>query len=213
MANKTIPDFGPVGAIAGGDLYAIWDLSAAANRYISHADLETAIITDLASVYQPLNSKLTTFAALADAAGVLTSDGAGNYSWGAGGGSQWIDDGSDIYFSAGNVGIGIIPAASNTIHVLGNSYFDGANFTVLNGVQIGLAMDLSSTTYEFGDVNTNANGVKLSINDAAQTLNLVIDGAHGGNLQIDGVAGASATFTAITSITVTNGIITSITGT
>jgi hypothetical protein len=95
MANKTIPDFGPVGAIAGGDLYAIWDLSAAANRYISHADLETAIITDLASVYQPLNSKLTAFAALADAAGVLTSDGAGNYSWGTAG-SGLSPTGSDV---------------------------------------------------------------------------------------------------------------------
>jgi len=43
--------------------------------------LVAADIPDLSGVYQPLSSKLTAFAALADGAGVLTNDGSGVYSW------------------------------------------------------------------------------------------------------------------------------------
>jgi hypothetical protein len=45
--------------------------------------LVAADIPDLSGVYQPLSSKLTAFAALANAAGVLTNDGSGVYSWAA----------------------------------------------------------------------------------------------------------------------------------
>jgi hypothetical protein len=43
--------------------------------------LVAADIPDLSGVYQPLNAKLTAFCALANAAGVLTNDGSGVYSW------------------------------------------------------------------------------------------------------------------------------------
>jgi hypothetical protein len=45
--------------------------------------LVAADIPDLSGVYQPLSSKLTAFAALTNAAGVLTNDGSGVYSWAA----------------------------------------------------------------------------------------------------------------------------------
>jgi hypothetical protein len=45
--------------------------------------LVAADIPDLSGVYQPLSSKLTAFAALANAAGVLTNNGSGVYSWAA----------------------------------------------------------------------------------------------------------------------------------
>lgn len=45
--------------------------------------LVAADIPDLSGVYQPLNAKLTAFSALANAAGVLTNDGSGVYSWAA----------------------------------------------------------------------------------------------------------------------------------
>ena len=49
-----------------------------------------ATSTDYASFYQPLSAKLTNFAALANAAGVLTNDGAGNLSWTAAGGGGTV---------------------------------------------------------------------------------------------------------------------------
>jgi hypothetical protein len=45
--------------------------------------LVAADIPDLSGVYQPLSSKLTAFSALANAAGVLTNNGSGVYSWAA----------------------------------------------------------------------------------------------------------------------------------
>lgn len=49
-----------------------------------------ATSTDYAAFYQPLNAKLTNFAALANASGVLTNDGAGNLSWTAAGGGGTV---------------------------------------------------------------------------------------------------------------------------
>jgi hypothetical protein len=83
MANKKITELTALTTPDNADLFAIVDISLPETKKITFADLKTAVISGLTSVYQPLNLKLTTFAALADAAGVLTSDGAGNYSWGA----------------------------------------------------------------------------------------------------------------------------------
>jgi hypothetical protein len=52
--------------------------------------LVAADIPDLSGSYQPLDAKLTAFVALANAAGVLTNDGAGGYSWASAGGSGTV---------------------------------------------------------------------------------------------------------------------------
>lgn len=81
MANEKISELTALTTPDNADLFAIVDMSLPETKKITYADLQTAVISGLGSVYQPLNAKLTTFAALADAAGILTSDGAGNYSW------------------------------------------------------------------------------------------------------------------------------------
>lgn len=55
----------------------------------NHADLTDGGDTTLHthSIYQPVDAQLTAIAALADSAGALTNDGAGNFSYSATGGS------------------------------------------------------------------------------------------------------------------------------
>ena len=76
---------------------------------------------------QPLDAGLTALAALADAAGVLTNNGAGALSWGAGGGGGLpldlgdklifnADDGSDTYLEA-DAGTKALKAYSNAAHI------------------------------------------------------------------------------------------------
>ncbi len=64
---------------------------------------------------------------------ILKMNSAGN-AWecsGAGGGSQWITSGNNIYYSTGNVGIGTSNPTSR-LEVSGNTNIAG-NFTVTNG--------------------------------------------------------------------------------
>ena len=78
----------PSGWTIGGYLTS----ASAASTYLSQ--------TTAASTYQPLQTKLTNFAALADAAGLFTSDGAGGYSWTAKtiGGNGAGDSGKVVMF-------------------------------------------------------------------------------------------------------------------
>lgn len=55
--------------------------STGASAAPTFRSLVAADIPDLSSTYQPLNTKLTNFAALANASGVLTNNGSGTYSW------------------------------------------------------------------------------------------------------------------------------------
>lgn len=56
---------------------------------------------------------------------VLTSDGSGNTSWATPSVSQWITSGSNIYYNAGNIGIGTSSPGSRL--TLGNNIGDGFN--------------------------------------------------------------------------------------
>jgi hypothetical protein len=67
---------------------------------------------------------------------VLTSQGSGAAPvWTAGGSSQWTTSGSNIYYNTGNVGIGVIPSAWNTITAMQvkNGSFGGYSSTAYMG--------------------------------------------------------------------------------
>jgi hypothetical protein len=172
MANKKITELTALTTPDNADLFAIVDISLPETKKITFADLKTAVISGLTSVYQPLNSKLTTFAALADAAGVLTSDGAGNYSWGSAGGSQWIDAGSDIYFSAGNVGIGTNTPAY-LLTVFGDMFLSNGTYT--DGF---LNILPSSGSVQIGDFAADVNGTSINLNDSTSTISYGAGSGH-----------------------------------
>jgi hypothetical protein len=63
-------------------------------------------ISALGLVYQPLSAPLTSITELVDAAGVLTNDGTGVLSWGAGGGAYTAGDGLSLAASEFEVDLG-----------------------------------------------------------------------------------------------------------
>lgn len=130
-----------------------------------------------------------------DASQVLTTNGSGVTSWtSVGGGSQWTSSGNDIYYNAGNVGVGGDPAGDlfNVNNGNGGSvsairtYFplagnspiviigDGANnHTNIYFDDFNKNIFIQSQgTVKLGDVAQDVNGTRLLINDPAQTIAL-----------------------------------------
>ena len=151
-------------------------VSAAVATYPSLTELTylkgvtSAIQTQLGNK-QPLDTQLTAIAALADASGVLTNDGAGNMSWAAAAGGVTIGDtvtsgtaGSVLYLGASNV-----LAQSNS-----NFYFDYTNnylklATATNSIVIG------------GDITGNARGANtIDLQTTRSAVTQVASGASGG---------------------------------
>lgn len=89
---------------------------------------------------QAYSAKLAAFAALTDAAGVLTSDGAGNYSWGAGGGGGGLEVGvSAIAGGSGGVLVNLgatlqeVPEAEGFLLATGTGGYSFDNTVVRTG--------------------------------------------------------------------------------
>ncbi len=81
---------------ATGDYILLWDAGTNTTQQIS--------ILTLDARWQALNTKLTNFAALSNSAGVLTNDGSGVLSWGAGGSGSVATD--SIWDAAGDLAVG-----------------------------------------------------------------------------------------------------------
>jgi hypothetical protein len=170
MANKKITELTALTTPDNADLFAIVDISLPETKNITYADLKAAVISGLGSVYQPLNSKLTTFAALADAAGVLTSDGAGHYSWGSAG-SGLSPTGSDV-------------GATSQIQVFTN----GIKTAAQDGVDIQPFGTSAGNTgelrfYELAANGTNYTGFKSADNNGSGNTIWTLPAADGLNGQ------------------------------
>lgn len=89
----------------GVDTWAETGLTAFARSILDDADEATFKATvnlEIGTDVQAYDSTLAAIAGLADAAGVLTNDGAGNLSWAAGGGSLPVSDATSIVYDSGD---------------------------------------------------------------------------------------------------------------
>lgn len=105
IANVIGAQFDPADVTGAGTLNslsgdrAVWNALTCQSRHTNDIDLTGGIhhtLTALDALYQPVDGALTALAALADAAGVLTNDGAGTLSWEAAGGHTIEEEGTPL---------------------------------------------------------------------------------------------------------------------
>jgi hypothetical protein len=140
---------------------------------------------------------------------VLATDGSGNLSWIADPAGQWVTSGSNVYFSAGNVGIGD-SSPSNPLSVTGASAFNGdVTFT---GASYNVTWDKSADDLIFNDNAKAAFGTgsdlevyhdstnnqikstngKVVITTTAGNSDIEITPNGSGNVKLDGLAWPNA---------------------
>ena len=117
---------------------------------------------------------------------VLATDGSGTLSWIADPAGQWVTSGSNIYFTAGNVGIGD-NSPSNPLSVTGASAFNGdVQFT---GANYNVTWDKSADDLIFDDnakaiFGTSSDGLEIYHTGSTSTIkdsgtgNLNFQGSH-----------------------------------
>ena len=107
---------------------------------------------------------------------VLATDGSGTLSWIADPAGQWVTSGSNIYFTAGNVGIGD-SSPSNPLSVTGASAFNGdVTFT---GASYNVTWDKSADDLIFNDNAKAAFGTGSDLNIFHDSTNSYLDNSTG----------------------------------
>uniref|UniRef100_UPI0040495640 tail fiber domain-containing protein n=1 Tax=Fulvivirga sp. TaxID=1931237 RepID=UPI0040495640 len=161
--------------------------SGATNNYAGYFVGSTVIDGDL-GLFDIGSAPASTTNKLYNVAGALFWDGIDLTSGGA---SQWLDSGSDIYFAAGNVGIGTITPA-HSLDVIGDVNVSTGNGFLINSVR-------------FLGGSTTANNIFLggsSGSSIASGGGNVFVGSNSGQATTDGVSnvfvGNNAGFTNVT---------------
>jgi hypothetical protein len=115
----------------------------------------TSDISALSTVYQPLNTKLTTFAALANASGVLTNDGSGNYSWVAGGGTVTSVAGTSNRITSTGESTPVIDISA--------SYVGQSSITTLGTITTGVWNGTAIANANLANSSVTINGTSVSL--------------------------------------------------
>ncbi len=98
-----------------------------ARKYPTDTAIVVTTPSDLAN-YQPLSTLLTTFSNLANASGVLTNNGMGGLSWGAGGGMTWPSGGAGIPYYSGSSSWGTTISGTSSQFVKADGSLDSAAY-------------------------------------------------------------------------------------
>lgn len=115
---------------------------------------------------------------------VLTSDASGTATWQVPSSSPWTVTGADVYYDAGNVGIGTYNPAEN-LHVVGDSFFDG-NVSIGTGTQSRINLNSGHLLMNEADGTTTVDitaedsggGARLGLRQNSGAETIVLDADH-----------------------------------